>query len=165
MPNEPSISEYCLERWNTCSILFQKKFLLGEKRHHSLLLMKKALIPGSVNLPIPNAAHRNTLLARAAVQLTQFFLQTGWIRTKPSHFLWEEIIHIKEGRILALLSTLYDTPSSPDLFTAALQRVFLRGGWRYPPCKSLKLHCPTKSWDKLTPLSKRVAKLLSSLHC
>lgn len=94
-----------------------------------------------------------------------FFLQTGWIRTKPSYFLREKIIHIKQGRILASLSTLYDTPSSPDLFTEALQRAFLQGGWRYPPCKSPKLHCPTKSWNKLTLLSKGVAKLLFSLHC
>lgn len=94
-----------------------------------------------------------------------FFLQTGWVRTKPSYFLQEKIIHIKQGTILASLSTLYDMPSSPDLFTEALQWVFLQGGWCYPPCKSLKLHCSTKSWDKLTPLSKRVAKLLSSLHC
>lgn len=156
--------------YNLCqtSPVYQKKVQKGEtpviyhfqsscwakkknKRHHSLLLLWKALIPCSMSFPSQmqhtKTRRRHELLPNWPIFFSSF---TNHVNKDKTHLIFIEKTQFPLSKVRSRPRS-PGGESPPDLFTEMPRRGFLRD----PPCKSLKLHCPTKSWDKLTPLSKR----------
>lgn len=121
------------------------------KRHHSLLLLWKALIPCSMSFPSQmqhtKTRRRHELLPNWPIFFSSF---TNHVNKDKTHLIFIEKTQFPLSKVRSRPRS-PGGESPPDLFTEMPRRGFLRD----PPCKSLKLHCPTKSWDKLTPLSKR----------